>query len=90
MEGLPAPAASGAGRSALGAGLLELRLTCSAAGAGPRSVVKRVPSTPFRQSVWAFQTLQKFLPIFYEACADAVQAWHSLKGLTTNHTRTLV
>ncbi len=89
MEGLPAPAASGAGGSALGAGLLEVRLTCTAAGAAPRSVVKRVPSAPFRQSAWALQTLLKFLPNFCKVCTDAVQAWHSLQALTTDHTRTL-
>lgn len=46
MGGVAAPAAGGAGGSALAAGLLELRLRCDAAGAGPRSLVKRVPGAP--------------------------------------------
>jgi len=40
------PGGAGGGGAALGAGLLELRLSCAAAGGGARSVVKRVPGAP--------------------------------------------
>ena len=46
MDGVVAPPHGQAPGRALAAGLLELRLTCTAPGPGPRSLVKRVPSAP--------------------------------------------
>ena len=46
MDGVAAPPSGQAPGRALAAGLLELRLTCTAPGPGPRSLVKRVPGAP--------------------------------------------
>ncbi|KAK9826423.1 hypothetical protein WJX81_003979 [Elliptochloris bilobata] len=45
MDGVAPPPSGRLPGSTLAAGLLELHLTCTAPGHGPRSVVKRVPST---------------------------------------------
>ena len=44
MVGVAAPLSGQAPGRTLAAGLLELRLTCTVPGLGPRSLVKRVPS----------------------------------------------
>ena len=53
MDGVVAPPRGQAPGKALAAGLLELRLTCTAPGPGPRSLVKaRARCAPILQRAW--------------------------------------